>query len=710
MSLLGAAALQASASAQYQFANAQLPSGNPNNNSFTENIDFADVDLDGDMDAVNADGGDCCSDQNRIWINLGFAQAGTIGFFQDQTTTRFPAVTDDSRDMDFVDFDNDGDEDLYTSNTSQISNQSNRFWVNMGNLQAGSLGFFTDQTATRWLSLGVNNGSTECSSIAPGSVLGGGGFIDWSCDCVFGDLDNDGDVDLVHTTYGGAFGGDVPHRLFLNNGSGSFKEYNPSCFQLPGTTIANGSPALWAQGTQQDNTTNTTGTQSDVDNSPLGVELGDLDADYDLDFLIGSRNNPPARLFRNQKAESGTLIWRDVTNSQLANALATGADNYEQEFGDQDNDQDLDLYGLNYPGLSDAVYKNNGAGTFGTGQTLPGSGADDNEGDYLDYDNDGDLDIFVGNFSGQDKLYTNNGSGTYALAALPGDGSTTLGQDSCDIDLDGDYDIIVGNDGGQANTLLKNITQVADTKAATMANLQQAPNRAPSAVPTVILVQVYDNCSWDVLRYNTTTLQWQLNGGAFTNVPMIYAGGQLFRGEIPGTLVGTVGYRVTSLDEHGNTGTSATKTYLSDNTGCTGTISTYCTSKVSSNGCVPAMGSSGAPSLAASGTFLATVTQVDGAQNGLMFFGTAGQNNTPFFGGTLCVGGTLFRLNIKNSAGTSGTCTGGYSYSLTEMLAHPSGGSLLIVGQVVNAQQWYRDPPSASTVGLSNGLQFTICP
>jgi hypothetical protein len=713
-SLLGCLALQASASAQtYQFANGQIPSGSPNNNSFTENVDFADVDLDGDMDAVNADGGDCCNDQNRLWINLGFAQAGTIGFFQDQTSTRFPAVTDDSRDMDFVDFDNDNDEDIYTSNTSQIANQSNRFWVNMGGSQGGTLGFFQDQTSTRWLGLGVNNGGTECSSIAPANVLGSGGFIDWSCDCVFGDLDNDGDVDLVHTTYGGAFIGDTPHRLFMNDGTGKFKEYNPSCFQLSGTAIANGSPALWAQGTQQDNTTNTTGTQADVDNTPLGVEIGDLDADYDIDFLIGSRNNPPTRLFRNMRVELNTLIWRDVTNSQLASALPTGTDNYEQEFGDFNNDGDYDIYGLNWPGLNDAVYQNNGTGTFGTATTLSSSGADDNEGDFLDYNNDGNLDIFVGNFSGQDKLYQGNGAGAFTYVTgsqLPGDSSRTLGEDSCDIDLDGDYDILVGNDAGQANALLKNVGQIADNRAASLPHLEQAPNRFASAVPTVVRVHVYDNSSWDVLRYNNTVLQYQVNGGSFTNVTMIYAGGQLFRGEIPGTLVGTIGYRVQSTDEHANTGTSALKTYdAQSGGGCTGSISTYCTAQVSSSGCVPSMSASGVPSLFAPGLFTVTGSNLEASQNGIMFFGTTGQSSTPFGGGTLCVNAPLYRLNIKNS-GAGAACTGTMSYTLLEMLAQPQGGPLLVLNQVVNIQNWFRDPAHPSTTGLSNGLQFTICP
>jgi hypothetical protein len=708
----GLFALQALGSAQsYQFANAQLPSGNPFNNSATENVDFADVDLDGDMDCANADGGDGGNDQNRLWMNMGFLQGGTLGFFQDQTATRFPAVLDDSRDMDFVDVDLDGDEDLYVSNTAQLSPNTNRFWINMGGLQGGTSGFYQDQTSTRWLNLGVNNGSTECSSIPPGFVFGTGGFQDWSCDCVFGDLDNDGDVDLLHSTYGGAFGGDTPQRIFLNDGAGHFKEYNPSCYQLTTNAIPNGAPALWAQGVQQDGTTNATGAFADVDNTPLGVELGDIDADYDIDFLIGSRNNPPPRLFRNMKKESGLLIWRDVTYGQMAE-VATGGDNYEQEFGDMEPDGDYDIYGLNWPGLSDAVYPNDGAGNFGVATVLDGSGADDNEGDFIDYNNDGRMDIFVGNFSGQDRLYRGDGAGGFSHVTsteLPPEGNTTLGCDGCDIDKDGDYDIIDANDGGQANTLYKNVNQIADTKAALLPHLEPAPNRLASALPTAVRVHVYDNCSWDVLRYNDTLLQYQVNGGAFTDAPMMYVGGQLFRGEIPGTLVGTIGYRVRTTDEHGNVGLSALKTYDAQSGSCTGSISTYCTALVSSSGCVPAMGSSGTPNLSSPDGFQVRGVALEASQNGLMFFGTTGQASTPFFGGTLCVNVPLHRMAVKNS-GAGAACTGLISYTLGEMLAQPTGGPLLLAGVTVDCQVWFRDPPSAQTVGLTNGLELTVCP
>ncbi len=703
-----AIALGAAAKGQaFQFAPGQIPQGNPFNNSSSEAVDFADVDLDGDMDWATADGGDCCNDQNRLWINLGFAQGGSLGFFADETATRFPAVLDDSRDMDFVDFDGDGDQDLFTSNTATITLQSSRFWANMGGLQSGAVGFFQDQTAQRWLDLGVNNGTTECSSVAQSMVLGSDGFINWSCDSVFGDLDNDGDADLLHATYGPNFNGQVPQRVFLNDGQGNFKEHNPSCYQLEAGAIPEGAPALWAQGLQRNNTTDSTGIFADVNNSPLGVELGDVDADFDVDFWIGSRNNPPPRLFRNMRDGSGPLIWRDVTAAQVINP-ATGSDNYEQEFGDMDNDGDYDLLGVNYPGLNDAVFANN-AGTFTGATTLPASGADDNEGEWFDFNNDGNLDIFMANFSGQDRLYMNNGMGNFEQVPLPTDGSTSLHVDSCDVDLDGDYDLAVSNDGSQANVLLKNITQVADTRPASLPHLEQVPNRPAGSPPSIVRVHVYDNASWDVARYNLVELEYQHDGGPSVFVTMQHAGGQLFRGQIPGTLVGTVTYRVHSTDEHGNSSVSQQRSYVGFLSNCTGNVVTYCSAKVTSSGCVPQISGVGNPSFFAPQVFTITAATLEPNFNGILFFGLAGPANTPFQGGFLCVSGTLNRLKIKNSGG-SGACNGALIYKLTELMEHPTAGQSLIQGQQVNVQGWFRDPPAATMTGLTDGLQFEVCP
>ena len=687
----------------YSFSNSQIPTGAPFNNSASENVDFGDVDLDGDFDAIFADGGDGGNDQNRIWINLGGAQGGTIGFFADETSTRFPALQDQSRDIEFADIDDDGDLDIYTSNTAAISPQSNRWWINMGGAQGGTAGFYSDETASRWV------GIAQAGSSVPNTLaLGTGGFIDWSCDCDFGDLDNDGDLDLAHSTYGGVFNGNVPTRMFLNDGGGHFTEFNPSGFQLSMNNISNGNPGLWCEGTQQANTTNSNGTFCDIASSALDIDLGDIDGDLDLDMLHGARQEAP-RMFTNRFEENGgSLGFRDVTGAAFPSGYSSGNGHYEQEMADLDADDDLDIYGLNWLvqfGFTDTTMRNTGNGVYDQVTTLTNSGADDNEGDFVDYDNDGDLDLFVCNFSGQEKLYRNNYAGagfsfTFMNGELPSDGTISLDADVCDIELDGDYDIIVANDNGATNPLLKNNSLADDVHAPRVVNLEQAPDRTPGPTPTVVRVQVYDNAAYYVTWYNPTTLEYSVNGGAFTPVAMKSSQGQIFRGEIPGALAGSIAYRVRSVDAYGNQGTSVTKTYNATG-GCSGSISTYCTAKTSSNGCVPAIGSLGTPAPGAG--FTITGAMIEANQIGVAFYSTNGPLAQPFQGGFLCAMPPVLRLPVQN-AGGAGACTGTYSFNIDGVVTSVATGTQFWF------QLWFRDPGAASGTGLSNALTFTTCP
>jgi len=568
---LAAALLGGRAGAQFTNDPSKIPQGNPFNNSPTENVDFADVDLDGDWDVAMADGGDFGNDQNRIWINMGNLQAGTLGVFQDQTSTRFPSVLDDSRDIEFADIENDGDPDIYVSNTAQLSNQGNRWWVNQGLEQGGTLGFYLDDTANRWVGLGGAG-----SSIAPSQLIGGT-FIDWSCDCDFGDLDNDGDLDLVHSTYGGSFGGQVPTRIFLNDGTGHFSEFNPSGFQLAGPTISPGNPGLWCEGTQSHNTTNSNGSLCDIAATPLDIDVMDIDGDLDLDILHGARNEFP-RMFANRLDGSslapalggGQMIFRDVTGAVFPGGYSTGVGHYEQEMGDMDGDGDVDLYGLNWQvgfGFNDVTMANDGSGHFGSLTVLTNSDDDDNEGDFFDYDNDGDVDLYIADFSGQDRLYRNNNNGgagfSHTQVSLPNFSLISLDADCCDTDNDGDYDVLVAGDAFAANVFLRNTTQVPDTHAPYIPTMDVIGNRAATVDGVPARAQVYDNAPYYINWYNPTVIDLTVDGCALPSIQARSSAGQIFRGVIPGNLVGSVDYRFRSEDHYANSGTSVTKSYTS---------------------------------------------------------------------------------------------------------------------------------------------------
>ncbi len=444
--------------------------------------------------------------------------------------------------------------------------------INEGGEQGGTVGFYNDESALHWIGLDSPNSSI------PASLLLGDTFIDWSCDCDFGDMDNDGDLDLFHSTYGGAFGGNVPSRIFLNDGDGFFEEFNPSGFKLGSTNIANGNPGLWAQGTQQSNTSNNTGANCDIATSALDIDLMDMDGDLDLDVLHGARQEVP-RIFRNLLEENGgVLAFRDVSTAVLPAGWASNDFNYEQEMGDIDNDGDLDLYGLNWNGFNDSMFLNNGNGVFTTSQaSLANSGADDNEGDFLDYDNDGDLDLYVANFSGADKLYRNNfletGVPTFTPVGgqIPFFSSVSLDADACDIDEDGDYDIMVAEDNNQANTYLRNDNNVPDTTAPSLYRLESASGGAADDSTKAVRVQVYDNAPYYITWYNETNLITVVDGFSLGTTPMMTSGGQIFRGEICNNYVGTVQYRASSADRYGNAAATGFQSFV--NTGDTGTLS-----------------------------------------------------------------------------------------------------------------------------------------
>ncbi len=136
------------------------------------------------------------------------------------------------------------------------------------------------------------------------------------------------------------------------------------------------------------------------------------------------------------------------------------------------------------------------------------------------------------------------------------------------------------------------------------------------------------------------------------------------------------------------------------------TATTYCTGKTNSLGCVPAINAVGSPSKSA-GNLTIGCTNVLNQKNGLMFFGFA-PLNSPFQGGTLCVASPTIRTASQNSGGsaTGSNCSGSYSFTFSTAQMNLFG---IDPGETVYCQYWMRDPQSASTTGLSNAAQFTVC-
>ncbi len=149
--------------------------------------------------------------------------------------------------------------------------------------------------------------------------------------------------------------------------------------------------------------------------------------------------------------------------------------------------------------------------------------------------------------------------------------------------------------------------------------------------------------------------------------------------------------------------------------GCVPQPVAYCTAGTSSNGCVPVISGVGTPSVAASSGFTIDVANVEGAKQGLIFYGINGRASAAWGSGGnsfFCVKAPTQRMGAQNSGGTAGACDGAMSQDwLAYVAANPGSlGAPFNAGATVNVQAWYRDPAAVKTTNLSGGLEFVTAP
>jgi enediyne biosynthesis protein E4 len=217
----------------------------------------------------------------------------------------------------------------------------------------------------------------------------------------------------------------------------------------------------------------TAGSGLDVELYGIGVAVGDFDNDGRDDVYITALEGD--RLFRNE----GGGRFRDVTKEAgIANAsFGTSA-----AWLDYDGDGLLDLFVANYvqwsseadlwcsldgvsksyctpqsyEGVSSKLYRNLGNGRFEDVSEEAGIADPTSKSlgvAILDYDGDGWPDIFVANDTEPDKLYRNNGDGTFTEEGLSAgvaysiDGIARggMGTDAADYDRSGRPHLVVGN-------------------------------------------------------------------------------------------------------------------------------------------------------------------------------------------------------------------------------------------------------------------------
>jgi hypothetical protein len=137
--------------------------------------------------------------------------------------------------------------------------------------------------------------------------------------------------------------------------------------------------------------------------------------------------------------------------------------------------------------------------------------------------------------------------------------------------------------------------------------------------------------------------------------------------------------------------------------------SVYCTAKQNSQGCEPAISSTGTPTLSGADDFTVHASNVVNQKIGLFLWGTS-PSLTWFMGGTLCVGAPQTRTSLVTTGGSVGgpDCTGTMDYTFTHAYMQSHG---LVAGTMFYVQGWYRDPYLAfNQIGLTDALLTVVAP
>jgi len=134
------------------------------------------------------------------------------------------------------------------------------------------------------------------------------------------------------------------------------------------------------------------------------IEWGDYDNDGDLDLLIcGHRAVGPVavKIYRNDGSDIFTAITASFNSA------------YHCKWGDYNNDGALDIFVASFSGFT--IGRNNKDGTFTQISTAIPISSSPSEFDLGDYDNDGDIDvIFADQALKKLRIFKNEGSGVFA--------------------------------------------------------------------------------------------------------------------------------------------------------------------------------------------------------------------------------------------------------------------------------------------------------
>lgn len=174
------------------------------------------------------------------------------------------------------------------------------------------------------------------------------------------------------------------------------------------------------------------------DEDPIGVRLGDLDSDGDLDAVVAVRHHQTGPL----TADGRVLVYAGDGTGALSRIgdYACGGKPRELVLADLDGDQALDIATL-VDGSAVAVVLGNGDGTFAASAAAYAVGLYPSGLAAGDLDGDQDVDLAAG-FKYGLRVLRNQGDGTFVSAPSQAFGSYGKSVEAGDFDGDGRLDLV----------------------------------------------------------------------------------------------------------------------------------------------------------------------------------------------------------------------------------------------------------------------------